>query len=187
MKSNKLTKIIIGRNQAEEIAYKTSIDAKISAFNELYDYLSIYVTIEDKQAFSEAPTQYFKNKFLERYQGNFPSIINYEKLLELCNISLHRIESLEGRFTEIDIPNFNAETLTAPEVDFNLYAKDEASEVRYKKTKKIVDTLNEWRNENNVFPANIIQGLQGAIAFDFGNNQFAVNVNYVNDIPYRNY
>lgn len=187
MKSNKPHKIIIGRNQTEETAFKTSLDAKITAFNGLLSYCKQFISITDTKAFSEAPKSFFITEFTNEYKDQFPRIVTIEKQLELCGAELHKIESLETKYLEIHLPSFDVETLTAPQPDFNIYCLDSEAEKRYYQTTKIVDLLNEFRDKYTCYPANIVNGLNGSISFDFGKNKFALNINFINNIPQRNY
>jgi hypothetical protein len=180
-------KLKISHNQEEENRYKRSIEAKISAFQELLDYCNQFISIEDIKAFSEAPSNYFKIAFTNQYINDFPSIVGYEKRLELCGINEAKIQKLENIYSGIEISNFDPERMEAPDKDFNIYAIDSEAEKRYQKTKKLCDLLNELRSEQTIYPANVIQGLSGSIAFSFQTNQFEINVNYVNQIRSRAY
>jgi len=187
MKSNKPHKTVIGVNELEKTTFTTSLDAKITAFNGLLSYCQQFVPIIDIKQFSEAPKSIFLSEFTKEYKDQFPKIVTVEKQLELSGIELHKIDFLESKYLEISLPNFDVETLTAPQPDFRIYCVDNEAEKRYSQTKKIVDLLNEFRNEYTIFPANLVNGLNGIISFDFGQNKFVLNINFINNIPQRNY
>jgi hypothetical protein len=109
------------------------------------------------------------------------------KRLELCNISESKIIELQNKYQAIQIENFDCIKLEAPTKDFNIYAIDPEAEKRYKKTKALCDLLNDLRSEFQVYPANIVQGVTGAIGFNFQTNKFDINVNFINQIPIRSY
>jgi len=182
-----MKKIIIGVDSHKENEYKTSVNAKISRFNALLDYCNQFISIDDINAFSEAPNEYFKKAFNDKTQNDFPPLVNYAKRLELCNISQSKIYELESNYKAIQIENFDPVKLSAPDKDFNIYAIDSEAEKRYKKTKTLCELLNDLRNEFQVYPANVIQGVTGAIVFNFQTNQFDINVNFINQIPTRSY
>jgi len=182
-----MKKIIIGVDSHKENEYITSINAKISRFTALLDYCNQFISIDDINAFSEAPNEYFKKAFNDKTQNDFPSLVDYAKRLELCNISQAKIYELESNYKAIQIENFDPVKLEAPEKDFNIYAIDSEAEKRYKKTKTLCQLLNDLRNEFQVYPANVIQGVTGAITFNFQTNQFDINVNFINQIPTRSY
>jgi len=179
MKSNKLAKFKIGYDHEGETAFKTSIEAKKKAFEQLSDYCTTFLTIQDINAFSINPTGYFKESFLEQTEGDFSPLVPYESKLNLCNISLSKIQRLEAEFLEIEIKDFDVVTGASSEVDFNIYAVDQESIERYEKTKKLIDVLNGLRKEYTVYPAQCINGCSNIIAFDFRTNQFVPNLAFI--------
>ena len=183
----KSKKTVIGINTHAKELFEATLQAKISAFNGLLSYCQQFVPITDIKAFSEAPKNIFINEFTKEFKGQFPKLVTLEKQLELSGIELHKIESLESKYLEISLPNFDVETLTAPQPDFNIYCVDSEAEKRYSQTTKIVDLLNEFRSEYTCYPANLINGLNVAISFDFGQNKFTTNINFINSIPQRSY
>lgn len=182
-----MKKTVIGKDTHAENVFKTSLESKKERFNELLSYCNQFVLIDDINAFSESPKNYFINAFDERYKNEFPPIVTLEKRLELSNIDIQKIGRLESEFHAIKIENFNPVKLNAPEPDFNIYALNTEAVTRYEKTKALCELLNELRNENQVYPANVIQGVSGAIGFNFQSNKFDINLNYINQIPQRNY
>jgi hypothetical protein len=182
-----MKKVKIGIDIQRENEYKRSIEAKISALRQLLDYCNQFILIEDIKAFSEAPSNYFKIAFTNQYLNDFPSIVGYEKRLELCGINDAKIKQLENIYSGIEIFNFDPERMEAPEIDFGIYAIDNKAELRYKKTKKLCDLLNELREDYQVYPSNIVQGVSGIIGFNFQTNQFDINTNFINDIRSRSY
>jgi hypothetical protein len=182
-----MKKTIIGINTHEQNLYLTNVEAKINAFKTLLDYCQQFISIDDLNAFSDNPNEYFKTAFNIKYENDFPPIVSYSKRLELCNISESKIIELQNKYHAIQIENFDCIKLSAPKKDFGIYAIDSEAEKRYQKTKKLCDLLNELRNENQVYPANVVQGVSGAIGFNFQTNQFDINVNFINQIPTRSY
>jgi hypothetical protein len=182
-----MKKTAIGVDTNKENEYITRIEAKKKRLEELLTYCQQFISIEDIKAFSEAPNEYFKKAFNEKFENDFPPLVNYSKRLELCNISERKINELAKEYQSIQIDNFNPITLEAPDKDFNIYAIDSEAEKRYQKTKKLCDLLNDLRNEYQVYPANIVQGVTGAIGFNFQTNKFDINVNFINQIPTRSY
>ena len=179
MKSKQLTKFKIGFDSQGENDYKTQIEAKNKAFKELLDYCNTFVLIQDLKTFSEAPTSYFKDAFLVRYENDFSPLIPYETKLSLSNISLSKIQRLEAQFLAIDIKNFDVITCKAPKLDFNIYAVDKESIERYEKTNQLIECLNQLRENVICYPALIIQGTSNSITFDFKTNSFAPNLAYI--------
>jgi hypothetical protein len=182
-----MKKIAIGVDTHKENEYRINVEAKKERFQTLLDYCQQFVSIDDLNAFSEAPNEYFKKAFNEKYENDFPPIVSYSKRLELCNISESKIIELESNYKAIQIENFNPVTLEAPKNDFNIYAINSEAVTRYEKTKALCDLLNDLRSEFQVYPANVVQGVQGAIGFNFQTNKFDINVNFINQIPTRSY
>lgn len=182
-----MTKTRIGIDTIKQNEYITRVEAKKKRFQELLDYCNQFISIDDLNAFSDNPNEYFKTAFNTKYENDFPPIVSYSKRLELCNISDNKIIELAREYHSIQIDDFDCAKLSAPDKDFNIYAIDSEAEKRFKKTKKLCDLLNELRNEIQVYPANIIQGVTGAITFDFQHNKFDININYINQIRSRTY
>jgi hypothetical protein len=182
-----MKKIAIGVDTHKQNEYITQLEAKKKRLEELLSYCQQFVPIEDIKAFSEAPNEYFKKAFNEKFQHEFPPLVNYSKRLELCNISESKIIELESNYKAIQIENFNPVTLGAPKNDFNIYAINSEAVTRYEKTKALCDLLNDLRSEFQVYPANIVQGVTGIIGFNFQTNKFDINVNFINQIPTRSY
>jgi len=183
----KSKKTVIGVDSHSKELFKATLQTKINAFNGLLSYCKQFVPITDIKAFHEAPKSFFISEFTKEYKGQFPKIVTVEKQLELSGIELHKIESLESKYLGISLPTFDVETLSAPHPDFNIYCVDNEAEIRYVQTKKIVDLLNDFRSKFQVYPANIVNGLNGSISFDFGQNKFVVNINFINSITQRSY
>jgi hypothetical protein len=182
-----MKRIVIGVDTHKQNEYKTSVEAKKKRFNALLEYCNQFISIENLNAFSDNPNEYFKKAFNEKYENDFPPLVSYEKKLDLCNISQAKIYELESNYKAIQIENFDPVKLSAPDKDFNIYAIDSEAEKRYKKTKTLCELLNDLRNEFQVYPANVIQGVTGAITFNFKTNQFDINVNFINQIKSRTY
>jgi hypothetical protein len=182
-----MKKTIIGIDTHAQNLYLTNVEAKKKQFEELLDYCQQFVSIENIKAFSEAPNEYFKKAFNDKFQNDFPPLVNYSKRLELCGINEAKIQKLESMYSGIEIFNFDPERMEAPDKDFNIYAIDSEAVTRYEKTKALCDLLNDLRNEFQVYPANVIQGVTGAIGFNFQKNKFDINVNFINQIPTRSY
>jgi hypothetical protein len=185
MSNNK--KLAIGKDTHAENTFKTNLEGKKSRFNELLSYCNQFVLMDDINAFSENPKEYFINAFKERYENEFPAIVTLDKRLELSNIDIQKIGRLESEYKQIEITGFDPLTLSAPEPDFNIYAIDKEAVKRYENTKILCDLLNELRNEFQVYPANVIQGVSGAIGFNFQTNKFDINVAFINQIKSRAY
>jgi Fe-S oxidoreductase len=179
MKTKKIPKTIIGYDYENEISFKTSIEAKKNAFKQLSDYCSTFLTIQDLNAFSINPTGYFKESFLEQTEGDFSPLVPYESKLNLCNISLSKIQRLEAEFLEIEIKNFDVVSGASTEVDFNIYATNESQVKTYEKTKKLVDVLNELRKEYTIYAGQVVPGCSNIISFDFRTNQFIPNLAFI--------
>ena len=182
-----MKKIVIGKDTHGENTYRVCLESKKKRFNELLSYCNQFVLMDDINAFSESPKDYFLNAFDERYKNEFPPIVTLDKRLELSNIDIQKIGRLESEFHAIKIENFDPVKLNAPEPDFNIYAVNSEAVSRYENTKKLCDLLNELRNEFQVYPANVIQGVSGAIGFSFHENKFNVNIGFINQIKSRAY
>lgn len=134
----------IGTNTHARVEHQRKLKAKINAFNELYQYVNTWIVVEDKEAFIENVSEYFKEQFQHFYAKTFNGKVPYSKRLEMFDIDLEKIKSLEREFKSYNIP-LDLETMRpTKEYDFNLYLTNSEQIKRYKLGLKLISTLKEF-------------------------------------------
>lgn len=134
----------VGYNDHARIEHERLLKVKISAFNELLAYCEQWITITDKHALTTNVCEYFKDQFQSRYFKEFSKLVSYSKRLELFDIDLGKIKSLENQFKAINIP-LDLETLTPlTDYDFNIYLTDPEEIKRFQIGEKLINSLKEF-------------------------------------------
>ena len=115
-----MTKTRIGIDTNKENEYRIRIEAKINAFRTLLDYCQQFVLIDDLNAFSDNPNEYFKTAFNTKYENDFPPIVSYSKRLELFSRLLPYILP---KLKETDLNTIN-ENQNPNEIRVNIIKSD---------------------------------------------------------------
>ena len=133
MKKTEEKKTIIGFNKEGQEQHQEKLINKFEMFNNLLDHVKQFIEVEDVQEFEKDIVNNFKTKFLDKWRDQFPKMVSDDKLFELSDISLHKIESLADAYYKIEVDGFNPINGTAKEVDFNYYASNKEQEEEFKK------------------------------------------------------
>jgi len=142
-----MNKLQIGVNVHAKIEHERKLKAKISAFNELLSYCGNWITIKDKSEFTADVCAYFKDQFQTEFAKTFNGKVPYSKRLEMFDIDLEKIKRLEKEFKSYNI-ELNLDTMQPiKDYDFNLYLTDEKQIERYKLGQKLIDTLNDFKEQ----------------------------------------
>ena len=140
-------KLQIGINQHAKIEHERKLEAKISAFKQLSEYCGNWISINDKEAFISNVCEYFKEQFQTDYAKTFNGKVPYHKRLEMFEVDIEKIKRLEREFKAYNIP-LNLDTMQPiKDYNFNLYLTDEKQIERYKLGQKLIDTLNEFKEQ----------------------------------------
>jgi len=184
--SKKFTPIKIGENTHERDTYLTNVEDKKKRFNELFAYMQRFINTEDKPRFKNDIYGTFIQSFSDKHFAQFPSL-RIEKVAELHDLQLHRLEALIKSFTDIQI-DWNFDT-NAPvqEHCFDILTTCQEQNDRYKKTKHLCEAINAIKEEHHVYPADIVRGANGTLAYDFTTQSIVPSQAYVLGEKIRNY
>jgi len=186
MKTRNFTPIKIGEQTHERDNYLTNVDTKKKRFNELFSYMQRFVNTEDKQRFKSDIYGTFIQDFSDKHFANFPTL-RIEKICELHDLQLHRLEALIKSFNDIQIDwNFDTNK-PMQEPCFDIMTTCEADNQRYENTKQLCEALNTIKQDRHLYVADIVRGSNGTLAFDFKTNEIVPAQAYILDTPIRNY
>lgn len=167
-------------------AFEKQFNDKISAFNELIKATQEYIPVDDVNAFLDngklTPETYFKtfeDVFLNKYKNDFPPI-SVQKMYELMNFD---INALNVKITLINSIEIDVNFSTGE--PFNTQSWDVYTETP--EQNKTFDLLNTMltaikelkKNGKTVYPAPICQALNGAVIYDFKDNELKANPNFI--------
>lgn len=152
-----MEKIFLIRNHEAERSFIQSRDRKKQLLSDAIDLCSKYVTITDEKEFSGGFIKYVDKQLREC--SNL-SKVKTDKLLNLFDIPVHKIKTLENLFTKIRID------LWGEMPDFDLYTESIDQVEQLKKVQSLCDSLNALgvRQEWMV----IQRATQGIISFESG-------------------
>lgn len=167
-------------------AFEKQFNDKISAFNELIKATQEYIPVDDVNAFLDngklTPETYFKtfeDVFLNKYKNDFPPI-SVQKMYELMNFD---INALNVKITlinsiEIDVNFSTGEPFNPPSWD--IYTETPEQNKTFDLLNTMLTAIKELKkNGKTVYPAPICQALNGAVIYDFKDNELKTNPNFI--------
>lgn len=175
-----MTKIKIGYNTEAEKQHRKDLERKINACNELLEVIQQYISVDDKNTFLSNIHYNFKEAFLNKYASDFPPLVSYDTMLKLSDVPIGKIYQLADEYNAIDIDCFDAETGKAKDIDFTIYANDNAEAERFELSKELSIVINKLRESGtHIYIGQVCQSLNNSIHFDFLTNQFQPNINFI--------
>ena len=175
-------KVKIFHDELSETMYTQKLERKKKLFQELIEYCSKFVHLDDLTALSNEGEQYFQKVFYARYKDEFPPMVSIQKMIEMVECSLSKISSLHTRYSEIQIEGFNPETQEAPIIDFSVYATTKEQIKRYQLAQSICDAVNEIKATTNytIFHGQLSQAMGGILQISFADSgKLIVNKDFV--------
>lgn len=171
--SNKFTPIIIGYKSEDEKAYKTNLEAKISALEEFFSYVGKFISTEDRKTFKTNLYDTFVQRFYDKYAKDYPHI-TINKLFALLDVNIEKINSLIATINSIQIDE------DAPLPNFNIYTENEEQNKLYGYLKTIIDSIENLQNNgHHIYPAPLVNAFNGALHFDFKDNRLKPSIHFV--------
>ena len=180
MKAKTFQPIVIGHDVDLENKYVTSTDTKKKRFNELTDYLQLFVSTENINSFEGRIYDEFITRFYDKHHENFPSL-TIHKIAELHSCQLHKVDALIDSFESIKMDwdlEKNHPKHEAP--DFRILTTNENENKLFNALTKIVDSIeNAQAIGLQFYPAPILNGLNGWMSFDFNTNKMLPNISRI--------
>ncbi|NBW72438.1 MAG: hypothetical protein EBR24_06600 [Flavobacteriia bacterium] len=153
MKDNKFTPIKISHNHEAERQYTSQFNAKIMRFEGLYNYLSKFISIQDKNTLKSEIYTTFISLFLEKESANFPPNSPVNSILTFFEINTSKIQALIDEFNAIDFDltsvDLNAPVL--PEQDFGTYTKTNEQNLLFTKIDNVIKAIEGLEKLNKFY------------------------------------
>jgi hypothetical protein len=186
MKTRNFTPIKIGEKTHEKDTYLTNVESKKKRFNELFAYMQRFINTEDKPHFKNDIYSTFIQSFSDKHFAQFPSL-RIEKVAELHDLQLHRLEALIKSFKDIQI-EWNFDT-NAPmqEPCFEIMTTCQEQNDRYQNTKAISEAINKLKKEYHIYPADVCRGFNGTLAYNHSSQEIVPSQSYVLGEKIRSY
>lgn len=170
--------IIIATDTTAENNHRTAVEAKKSHFNALFSYIQQFVNTDNKETFRGQIYNEFISRFSNKHFANYPTL-RIEKIAELHDCHLHKIEALINAFESIQIEwDFNKNT-EKEQRDFTIKTEYPEQNERYKNTMQLIKAIDTIKENRFVYLADVVRGLNGIVAYDFSTQQVVPNIAFV--------
>jgi len=174
-------KKVIGINDREEKKHFEDQRIKKESYLNLLEYITKFIDIETIDFESETLLHDVKTQFLKVNRNALPQIINDNKIFELVDFDLNKLDKLINDYQRIKI-NWDSRTGKFENRDFNIYAQTKEEIQRLNETKVLSEVLNKHLN---ILPFGILPKQQlssyfkNIVLFDYQTNRFEINVKYI--------
>ena len=176
-----MKKQVIGKNEREEKKYYEDQRIKKESYLNLLEYITKFVDIENIDCDSDNLLDNVKTQFLNAHRQSFPQVVKENKIFELVDFDLNRLERLINDYQSIKI-NWNCHTGKFENRDFNIYAETKEELQRLNETRELSEVLNKHLE---IMPFGILPKQQIAsyfkniVLFDYHTNKYDINVKYI--------
>lgn len=175
MKS-KFQPIVVGYDYATEQHDTTLFKDKIRAFNELSNEIDKFIKVEDKNLFKGELFDLFLSEFYDKNKLNFPPDVPLNVMLKMLEVNTNKIQNLIAEFNAIDLELDLNNLETNKKKDYSIYTENESQNKLAIYLNKILSGITELKKmEKQVFPQNIVQGLNGLVVFNHESNALILN------------
>ena len=169
--------IPVDKDESAETKFKSNVRIKQRYINELYDYATKYIDIEDKSSLQANFYDTFITAFLDKYKNEFPPI-SVDKMLEHMEVNIKHIDTLCQNIEAIDI-KLDKE-LNAKTPDYNIYTETEEQNKLYITLKRLCKDINSLKGFGiRLTGAGLVQGTQQALMYDWTKQEMMPNARKV--------
>lgn len=174
--SKEFKPIIIGHKHEEEKTFKASVEAKKMRYKELFSHLSKFISVDEISAFDGRIYDEVIKRFTDKHHASYPTL-SIEKVAELHDMSLHKIEAMISAFNMINIPWDIEKNAPLQTPDFRIKTQNEEQNKRYTLLSNIVNAIEQAQaQEMTFYPSPMLQGFNGWMQFDFDTNKIVPNI-----------
>jgi hypothetical protein len=158
--------MIVGIQKTEAQKHERDCRRKVKAFNDILNFVSIYVKDIDKKRLAVDPIATFTEAYYN--QCGKPKFLSSENTLKYSDIDLDLLHNLTMVYLRIPVDFDGINTVSK---DFNIYTKNKEQEVLYKDLKSICDAINHLQDNYQFTTAvgMVSQAFNGAIVIDYSN------------------
>jgi hypothetical protein len=184
--SKEFKPMVIGHKHEEEKTYTSNVDTKKTRCKELFNHLNKFIPLDEISSFEGRIYDEVIKRFTEKHHASYPTL-RIEKVAELHDMSLHKIEAMISAFNSIDIP-WNIEKNAPTETpDFRILTQSEAENKRYKLLTNIVSSIEQAQMDGMTFyPSPMLSGFNGWMQYDFNTSKIVPNISRIQGME-RNY
>ncbi len=158
--------MIVGIQKSETQKHERDCRRKVKAFNDILNFVSIYVKDIDKKRLAIDPIATFTEAYYN--EVGKPAFLSSESVLKHSDIDLDLLHNLTMVYLRIPV---DFDGINTDSKDFNIYTKNKEQEVLYKDLKSICEAINHLQ-ENYQFTTAVgmvSQAFNGAIVIDYSN------------------
>lgn len=181
MKDNKFTPIKISENHEQQRQYTNLFNDKIKRFDALYNYLSKFISVEDKNTLTSDIYSTFISLFLEKESANFPPNSPINSILTFFEVNTNKIQVLIDEFNAIDFEetiNYNEPILQ--EKDFGIYTQNEEQNNLFFRLQNIITEISKLEALNKVvYKAPLTQAFNFMLHYDLTTQTLKPNASYI--------
>jgi hypothetical protein len=168
--------VVIGHRTEEEKAYTSNVDTKKKRYTELFNHLDKFISLDEKSSFDGRIYDEVIKRFSDKHHDNFPTL-RIEKVAELHEMSLHKIESMISAFNLIDIEWDLEKNEPTETPDFTIRTQSEAENKTYKLLTNIINSIEQAQAEGmNFYPSPMLSGFNGWLHYDLYRNKIVPNI-----------
>ena len=175
--------IPIGKDEESEKRFKSRVRMKRKYIDELHDYISKFVEVQDKVNLQGNFYDSFVTMFLDAYKDKFPPI-SIEKMFEMMDCDANKVKELCDKIEGIDIKLDSK--MDAKEPDFNIYTETEDQNKLFVTLNRVCKDINALKDFGVRLSGNaLIQGTQQMLAYDWANQEMRPNTRRILGKDYR--
>lgn len=170
----KLNRIKIGTDEHLQKTFNANLERLTALVTDLFSEVDKFISLKNKNVLKGKIYEGFKSEFKAQYEGKFPEILSIEKCLELSEVNTDKLKYLEQQISTIDI-DLNYNTMKCKKPDFGIYI-DKAEQLKlYDYMKRLSEVVNEGKQHRTFFFANIIQGTNQLLQYDWSKQEVRPN------------
>jgi hypothetical protein len=160
-----MKKYKIGENQTSISRFENDSKRKLRAFNDLYNFVILYIDEPDKKKLSVDPIAYFTEEYYK--QVGKPAFLSAVNTLKHSDIDLDKLERLSTTYLRI---NIDFDGVNFKQNDFGIYATNEAQVNLFEDLKQVCDKINHLYKYGFTIPVgSLSSSLNGMIIIDYSN------------------
>lgn len=173
--------ITVGYNENEERQFIENVEARIKAFEEVYQYLRSKGLRVRKKALYGDLFEEMRRAFYDANGNEMMNRLSYEKALELFEFNVDIIHTCAETFEGLKEYEFEPISYKYELPDFSIVLTDEIEIKRYNVATRLIEILMEFREERYTDLYGIVASTRNAIVPDLekGAPNLKVNLNYV--------
>ena len=181
MKTKEFQKILLDTSEHLKKDYISRFNAKIMRFEALYNYLSKFISVEDKNTLTSDIYSTFISLFLEKESANFPPNSPINSILTFFEVNTNKIQVLIDEFNAIDFEetiNYNEPILQ--EKDFGIYTQNEEQNNLFFRLQNIITEISKLEALNKVvYKAPLTQAFNFMLHYDLTTQTLKPNASYI--------